>query len=81
MRRVLSHRATRSLFLSGLILGASAVALTYPQSQAYAAEDDFTDPTTAPATPPPLANTDTTETILKKLPRMRRITSKRLTRT
>ncbi|GEO39610.1 hypothetical protein SAE02_37580 [Skermanella aerolata] len=68
MRRVLSHRATRSLFLSGLILGASAVALTYPQSQAYAAEDDFTDPTTVPATPPPLANTDTTATILKKLP-------------
>src|SRR3954454_21160400 len=59
---------TRNLVFSGLIAGASVLALTYPQSYAYADEDDFTDPTTVPAYAPPLANTHTTETILKNLP-------------
>ena len=59
---------TRKLILSGLVAGSSLLTLAAYQGSAYAGEDDFTTPTTAPAKAPPAPNSDTVETILKRLP-------------
>jgi len=66
MSRKIRPLLTRSLVLSALIAGASVLALTYSPGQSYAAEDDFTDPDPTPAAPPQ-ANSETVESVLKKL--------------
>jgi cytochrome c peroxidase len=63
-----SFKKSRKLALTGIVAGTSLLMLSSYQGPASAAEDDFTDPTTLPAKAPPLANTDTVETILRSLP-------------
>lgn len=57
-------RRSRRFMRAGVLLGAGLMLATSVPWSARAAEDDFTDPTTNPATQPPPANSET-ETSLK----------------